>query len=60
MLATFYDFTFIKDADFVRILDGGKPMCDGNGGTCLHQAFQSLLNQAFAFRIESGSRFVKD
>ena len=60
MLATFYNFTFIKDTNFVCILDGGKTVGYSDSGTCLHQTFQSLLNQTFTFRIKSGSRFVKD
>jgi ATP-binding cassette, subfamily B, bacterial MsbA len=55
-----YNFTFIKDTNFVCILDGGKTVGYSDSGTCLHQTFQSLLNQTFTFRIKSGSRFVKD
>ena len=59
MLATLYNFAFVEHIDAVGILDGGEAVGDGYRGAGLHEAFQSLLHQAFAFGIEGGGRFVQ-
>ena len=58
VLATLYNSAFVEYIDAVGILDGGEAVCDGYRGAGLHEAFQSLLHQTFAFGIEGGGRFV--
>ena len=59
MFSAFHNFTFVEHVNLVGILDGRQAVGDGNGGSGLHQPFQRLLYQPFAFGVEGGSRFIQ-
>lgn len=51
MAAGLFDAALVHDDDLVCVLDGGKSVGYHNGGTALHELFQSLGDQAFGFCI---------
>ena len=42
------------------MLDGGKPVCNHNGGSVLHQFNNGILYQAFRLSIKGRGGFVQD
>ena len=52
MCPPFHDPSLIQDQDLVRVLDGGEPVCDHDGGAVLHQVDDGLLHQPLRLRIQ--------
>ena len=45
-------FSFVHDADLIRVLDCAQTVCDCNGCTALHKPFKCFLHKSFAFGIQ--------
>ena len=45
MVALFHDLTVVDEADFIRVLDGGKPVRDDEARASLEQMVQTGLLQ---------------
>ena len=59
MAAGLFDAALIHNDDLVCVLDGGKSVGYHNGGTALHELFQSLGDQAFGFGIDICSCLIQ-
>ena len=60
MLAAFHNLSLIEHTDFIRILDCGKTVRNGDSSAGFHQPLQSLLHQAFRLRIECGGGLIQN
>jgi ribonuclease G len=58
--ALFGDAALFHDHDAVRMLDGGQPVGNDQGGAPRHQALESLLDQALGLGVQRGRGFVQD
>ena len=50
----------VHDEDLVHVLDGRKPMGDGERRPPGHQDVERLANQQFRFRVDARRRLVQD
>jgi hypothetical protein len=53
MVPALNDLALVNDIDDVRILDGAKPVSNGDCGAAFRNTVQRLLNDVFGGRIES-------
>jgi len=60
MVATLNNLPGIQNYNFVGMLNGRKPVGYNYRGAVLHQFYEGILNQAFAFGIECRSSFIKN
>lgn len=51
---------FMQHAYLVGVLDGGQSVSYCHRGARLHEAFQGVLHQSFALRVESRRCLVED
>ena len=50
----------VDDHQTIRILQGGQPVGNGEGGSALREPPQSLLDQVFALRVQTGGGLVQN
>lgn len=60
VLAFFDDPPVLHDDDPVHLLDGGKPMGDGDDGAAAHEFRERVLDIRFGLRVETRGGFVED
>src|SRR6185437_8924695 len=60
MRAALNNFTSFQHQNLIGAANGGEPVCNNKGGAASTQRLQAILNQRFAFAVETRSGFVKD
>ena len=60
MVALLHDLTVVDEADFIRVLDGGKPVRDDEARAALEQVVQPGLQRFLGTRIDVRRGFVKN
>ena len=60
MIALFDDFSIFEDDNLVCIEDRFEAVSNDKASSASHNGFHSLLNLAFCYRIDIGSRFVQN
>lgn len=60
MVADLLDLAFAHDDDLVRMLYGGKSMCDDERRAVLDDLVDSVLNQELRLSVDVGRRFVEN
>ena len=60
MRAALHDASLIEHADFIGILNCGKPVGDNQRGSALGQIVKRPLNSGLGHGIQRGSRFVQN
>ena len=60
MVATFNNFTMIKDHNNVTVHNGGETVGDDENGTAFHQFVHAALNDGFCSGINGRRSFVQN